>query len=617
VTTPLLHRLPLWFGLGLALLLVLFSLRPPRDPEAFPLNRFGDLPTLAGGRLKPVATEARHALLRFSGKQTWHDKDNNRRTAMEFAADLLLAPDRADSHPVFRIDQNDLKSLLTDRPGDRKLFSFSEIQPHLPTLQRQLASIPKERAQQTVYDRALEQLMRSLDWYIRLSRSAAPSGFGVPVQAEYERFLAVAPAGFAAMEAHTRGGGDAVAMGAFMPFAERYRQLDEAAGLKLVPPSDPELGLEGWTTVGRSLMTTGTRDGTLDPAVRAWADLADGWRSANSDQFMAGLTAMESRIAELHLPARRLHAESYFHHVAPFSNASVLYVLVFALALGAWVIHRESFAPAALAVLVTALIVHSGGMIARIWIEGRPPVTNLYSSAVFVGWGAVLLAVFLERYRPTAVASAMAAIVGFCTLLIAHHLSLGGDTMEVMRAVLNSNFWLATHVVVVTFGYSATFAAGFLAVLQIILGVTTRGFDSKTANWVHGATYGTVCFAILFSFVGTILGGIWADQSWGRFWGWDPKENGAAMIVLWNAVILHARWGGLVRKRGFAVLAVFGNVITAWSWFGTNLLGVGLHAYGFTDKGAITLAAFVASQLAVMLLAAVPTRYWRSPAAAR
>jgi ABC-type transport system involved in cytochrome c biogenesis permease subunit len=118
--------------------------------------------------------------------------------------------------------------------------------------------------------------------------------------------------------------------------------------------------------------------------------------------------------------------------------------------------------------------------------------------------------------------------------------------------------------------------------------------------------YGVVCFALLFSFTGTILGGIWADQSWGRFWGWDPKENGAVLIVLWNALILHARWGGLIRARGLAVLAVLGNVVTAFSWFGTNLLGIGLHSYGFTQTGFLWLAGFTAIQLLLTLLAVAP-----------
>jgi hypothetical protein len=105
---------------------------------------------------------------------------------------------------------------------------------------------------------------------------------------------------------------------------------------------------------------------------------------------------------------------------------------------------------------------------------------------------------------------------------------------------------------------------------------------------------------MLFSFVGTILGGIWADQSWGRFWGWDPKENGAVLIVLWNALILHARWGGLVKDKGIALLAIFGNIITSWSWFGTNMLGIGLHSYGFMGQAFVVLTIFVLSQIALI-----------------
>ena len=123
--------------------------------------------------------------------------------------------------------------------------------------------------------------------------------------------------------------------------------------------------------------------------------------------------------------------------------------------------------------------------------------------------------------------------------------------------------------------------------------------------------YGVVCFATLFSLVATILGGIWADQSWGRFWGWDPKENGALLIVLWNAIILHARWGGFARERGMALLTVFGNVITSLSWFGVNMLGVGLHSYGFMDQAFGPLIGFIVSQLAIIGLGLIPLRYWR------
>ena len=106
--------------------------------------------------------------------------------------------------------------------------------------------------------------------------------------------------------------------------------------------------------------------------------------------------------------------------------------------------------------------------------------------------------------------------------------------------------------------------------------------------------YGVLCFAIFFSFVGTVLGGLWADDSWGRFWGWDPKENGALIIVIWNALVLHARWDGMVKDRGLAVLAIGGNIAVAWSGFGVNELGAGLHSYGFTQGVAFWLAMFVA-----------------------
>jgi ABC-type transport system involved in cytochrome c biogenesis permease subunit len=262
--------------------------------------------------------------------------------------------------------------------------------------------------------------------------------------------------------------------------------------------------------------------------------------------------------------------------------------------------------------LVVAFSIHTAGLIFRMLLEGRPPVTNLYSSAIFVGWGAVFLGIILERIYRDGIGTVAAAAVGFTTQIIAHHLALGGDTMEMLRAVLDTNFWLATHVVMITVGYSSMFFAGFLAVLYVLRGFFTRTLSETSAKSLSRMVYGVVCFATLFSFVGTILGGIWADQSWGRFWGWDPKENGALLIVLWCAVILHARWGGMVRERGLMALAIFGNIVTSFSWFGVNMLGVGLHSYGFMDRAFQWLMAFIVSQVVLMLIAMVPEQYWLS-----
>jgi ABC-type transport system involved in cytochrome c biogenesis permease subunit len=246
------------------------------------------------------------------------------------------------------------------------------------------------------------------------------------------------------------------------------------------------------------------------------------------------------------------------------------------------------------------------------WLEGRPPVTNLYSSAIFIGWGAVGLGLILESFWKNAIGLAVATVIGFSTQIVAHNLALGGDTMVMLQAVLDTNFWLATHVVIVTLGYSATYVAGFLAILYVVLGFFTKVMTADMGRSLSRMVYGILCFATLFSFVGTVLGGIWADQSWGRFWGWDPKENGALIIVLWNALILHARWGGMVRERGIMNLAIFGNIVTSWSWFGTNLLGVGLHSYGFMSGAFTALMVFVASQCVLIGLGLIPQARWRS-----
>ena len=156
------------------------------------------------------------------------------------------------------------------------------------------------------------------------------------------------------------------------------------------------------------------------------------------------------------------------------------------------------------------------------------------------------------------------------------------------------------------------FLAGLLAVIYIVRGFFTRTLNADTARSLARMVYGIVCFATLTSFVGTILGGIWADQSWGRFWGWDPKENGALLIVIWNAIILHARWGGIVKERGLMVMAVFGNIVTSFSWFGVNMLGVGLHSYGFMDQAFYWLMLFDASQVALIVVALLPLRFWVS-----
>ncbi len=290
----------------------------------------------------------------------------------------------------------------------------------------------------------------------------------------------------------------------------------------------------------------------------------------------------------------------------------VLYVMALLCAFISWFKRHEFLRRTGVTLSLVAILIHTTGLIYRMVLEGRPPVTNLYSSAIFIGWGTVLLGLALERFYKDGIGIVVGAVTGFTTLVVAHNLAMSGDTMALLQAVLDTNFWLATHVVVITLGYSASFVAGFLAILYILRGVLSSSLTRSAATSLARMTYGVICFAMLFSFVGTVLGGIWADQSWGRFWGWDPKENGALLIVIWNAVFLHARWGKLLSEKALMAVAVFGNIVTAFSWFGVNMLGIGLHSYGFMDAAFKWLMLFDVSQVVIIALALLPLRYWRS-----
>ena len=355
--------------------------------------------------------------------------------------------------------------------------------------------------------------------------------------------------------------------------------------------------------------------GQVHPAARTYLSLVGALHDNQPDTFNHELSSYAAQVRAKLPAAGRAKFETTFNRFDPFTQCIALYLTAFVLGCLSWLFWGVPLRRGALVATLFALAIHTGAILCRMYISGRPPVlSNLASTAIFISWGTIVLAMGLEFFYRNGIGTVSAAFMGFISLLIADRLALDGDTLKVLQAVLDTNFWLATHVIIVTLGYAATFLAGILGIVYVIGGVFTRGIDKDASKELARMIYGIVCFAVLFSFVGTILGGIWADQSWGRFWGWDPKENGAVMIVLANALLLHARWGGMVRERGIACLAIFGNIITSWSWFGTNMLGVGLHSYGFMDSAVFWMGAFIASQLVLMVPAFVPQQLCRSNA---
>ncbi|MBE2212269.1 MAG: cytochrome c biogenesis protein CcsA, partial [Opitutaceae bacterium] len=515
-------------------------------------QEFGRLPVLVNGRIQPLDTVARTSLLGMLGKQQLRS-DGETLPAIKWLGEALFEPRRADDRKVFRIDDPDVLGLFGwEQKESLHTFSFNELRPHFAEIDRQAQlADPIEPARRTRFQDHILKLYRQLVVYQHIKNTLQPEDspdFSTEIAA-YQK--SIAP-GVAAMNARDAGQAfEQKVFEDFLNFAARYRDFGEFAHFRPVPPDLAREARDEWETIGTSLVQASSA-GAIDPVVAAYARLGTTYRSRDVAAFNETLTGLTTRLTDLGFTSEQGKAdrEAFFNKYQPFYRAMVLYVLVGLLAVGSWVFGYGTLGRTALWLGCLAFAIHSSGLAFRMFLEGRPPVTNLYSAAVFVGWGAAAIGLIVERMFRNGIGAVSSALVGFTTLLIAHHLGLGNDTMEMMVAVLDSNFWLSVHVPTIVLGYSATYAAGAIGLVFIFLGVFTRLLTPELARTLTKMSYGVICFATLLSFLGTVLGGIWADQSWGRFWGWDPKENGAALIVLWCAIILHARWGGYIRERG-------------------------------------------------------------------
>jgi ABC-type transport system involved in cytochrome c biogenesis permease subunit len=619
-----------WLPVAITAIMTLWvvsALREPKAKTGYDVDGFSRIPVLLNGRIQPLDSVARNALLMLRGKASvlvtdrpqeelgYLDKAKLQKLSpAEWMIEAMSRPEDADKRHIFRIDNLEVLSMLKLSP-DRKFYNFNELKDGWGTIQEQANQIQRQKIDpqaQTPVQKGVVKLNFGLGLYFQIKNSLRPENVS-DFTAEVKSFEQSLAPGLAAL--NKRQGGESFEEADLQPlvfYFKRYDMLSRAAYPLIIPPHTAAKSRDDWMNIGSSLMES-LRSGIVQKEVWAFASMADAYSKQDATAFNNAVKEYRTHLTGMFVPElRKASQETFFNHYAPFIKSIAVYLVAFLFGCAFWFNFSPWTRRTAYQLLWLALIIHTSGLIFRMFLEGRPPVTNLYSSAIFVGWGAAILGIILERVWKDGIGGVTAAAVGIVTLIIAHNLSLGGDTMEMLRAVLDTNFWLATHVVVITLGYSAMFVAGFLAIVFVLRGLFTKTLLPASARALNRMVYGIICFATLFSFVGTILGGIWADQSWGRFWGWDPKENGALLIVIWCAIILHARWGGMIRDRGLMGLAIFGNIVTAFSWFGVNMLGVGLHSYGFMDAAFKWLMLFNVTQLAVIALCFIPWRYWRS-----
>jgi len=587
---------------------------PPTAAEGeMDLVAFGRLPVVHEGRVKPLDTLARSTLRIISDRETFKDEEGKRQPAIRWLADVIARPNVGYGHKVFHIQHDQLVHALglEPRPGYR--YAFTEFRDKLGELQELIAQAQaKDAGDVDHFDKKVFDLARRV-------RVADPifQALSLPeIRPEHVRED-------------------------LMRVLQREEMLWQEEPPLLVPRSaqvagDPRSppGAGSWQTLGMAVFMDEIRRSGREPypALPSIRRIISAYGEGDAHQFNRAVAEYQDFL-EADPPEGYDRAtvafEAFFNRAALLFWSWILYIAAFVfscLGLLFW-FWRKPIGRAVFWFLVVIFVVHTLALAGRVAISGRPPVTNLYSSAVFVGWAGVVFGLVIQLVFRTGIGNLIASLAGMSTLHIAYFIARRGDTFEVMRAVLDTNFWLTIHVLTIALGYAATFVAGALGVLYILIGVCTPALrqridvyfrsvrvfeDEQIGEVLQRMIYGVLCFALFFSFIGTVLGGLWGDDAWGRFWGWDPKENGALIIVLWNALILHALWGRMIGQRGLAVLAVAGNVCTAWSWFGVNELGVGLHSYGFTEGALLKLAIFVATQLAVIAVGLMPLRYWWS-----
>ena len=307
-----------------------------------------------------------------------------------------------------------------------------------------------------------------------------------------------------------------------------------------------------------------------------------------------------------------LGREVHFNHFHPFGKSWKIYGLSFmAMLLALW-IKPEQLYWTALGIFSTGIGVQTYGFFLRMQIAGRPPVTNMYESVVWVGFGIAALALIFELSTRARYYLLAAAPLSILCLVLADSLPVVLDpSISPLVPVLRDNFWLSIHVPTITLSYASFALALGLGHLALGYGLWSPQSGEKIQT-LSQLNYRVLQVGVLLLTTGIILGGIWAHVSWGRFWGWDPKETWALIALLCYLIPLHGRMVGWIGSFGLNVVSIvaFNGVLMAW--YGVNfVLGTGLHSYGFsTGSSDWIIVGLVGLDLLFVIFSTLS--YWRS-----
>ena len=591
--------------------LILSSWAESKRDKTFDLSPLETVLIQHEGRLKPLSSVARIYLLSFSERSSINEK-----SAIEWLLSLLIDPEKHDDEKVFKIRNQDVVAALglPKRPK-QYLYSFRELRDRITAMRESLHRLHmKERSKRSFIENQLVDLYVKVHVYRDLSRSFTCLIPDIRINhPDLVKSLRVTPNTAVSyshlihnqyfrkkLEAVTQKDEedltteDKALIDLFKTI--QYQKLGDqsAKRLSIIPPEELESSDEKWASPWELM------DGRyLKPRQKAILTTLNQCVAAIYTQDAIKLPNTFAQFkAKVGNRSYKISLEWFYDKAKLFDISFYLYLFSFIFLLISWSFKKRYAIPHHLSIsfLFIGACLHGIGIGIRILILSRPPVSTLYESIIFVAWIIVFIALFLEWKRRDSIGILLGSIAGMMLHRIGFSYAVDGNTMGTLVAVLNSNFWLATHVIVITIGYGTAFVVGTMAHVYLLVSIWKTQEKPRQEEFYKTMIWLSV-LALFFTSLGTILGGIWADQSWGRFWGWDPKENGALLIVLWLILLLHGRVSGQIRAIGFAVGLVLLNVVVALAWFGVNLLNVGLHSYGFTDGVALNLVLFCGLEL--------------------
>ncbi len=586
---------------------------PPPDWPGEVVDLFATLPVLDGGRVKPLDTVARFTLLRLNGRRSLrveYDGGTARLTPIEWYLDCLFFPETAMHYRHFSVETSDVIVALGLQPHGRKRdrYSYSHIAPgreRLMELANEASRLPDER--RDFMDRQLIALANNvlafegLAAFMEIARErfvvadnlllagAFPDREEVRISdiaAETPDFLTRLTASAHQLDDSER---EALARDMQRFFGQLDRVAHDGNLLALIPPADHDD--PQWMTPA-SVLEAAFEPEKVATAPIHMLELLEAMVTPLPDKnaFAVKAAAFHEAVtglAEARGEYARIPLEVTYYRGRFFFLSQWLFLFAFIMTAFSWALPQSRRLAALLNLsLAPPLVLLAIGITLRCIIRGRPPVTNVYETILFTTLVAAALGFSVEFINRRRIAMSMGALLGMLGMFFASRYEARGgmDTMPAVIAVLDTNFWLATHVTTIIAGYGAGLFGAALAHVYIfgrLLGINNvpRRFYAELGRVIYGVT----CFCLVFTLIGTVLGGVWAAQSWGRFWGWDPKENGALLIVLWALAMMHAKRGGYLRHGGIAVSAVVLGMIIVFAWWGVNALGVGLHSYGFVS----------------------------------